>query len=128
MFDYVSRKDFDAEHDLRVKAEALIAHLFASIETERAAHRAEVQDLFDRFVPKPKDPVPGFGVAEGRPLTYEEIMGIPAVGRRGMRARNSAAHEAKLREELKEKNGDASTRRATLSPEEQALIDKQIPT
>src|SRR5690242_16373830 len=110
MFDSVSRKDFDVEHDARIKAEAALerasaqiadlyetnAQLLSLVERERERHGQEMQDTLDRFAPKPKDPVPGFGVVgEGRRATYEEIMRMPAVGKRGLRERNTAALEAK---------------------------------
>lgn len=133
MFDYVNKKEFDAEHELRVKAEAAAAlareaeqRALAMLESERAAHRQELADVLDRFAPKPKDPVPGFGVP-GRGPTYEEIMHVPAVGKRGLRERNAAALEAKAREEAESKEDQAAGQRAVLNPQEAELLDSQIP-
>lgn len=135
MFDYVSKREFDLEHDLRVKAEAAAAEArqlavsaMEMVKSERVAHRQEMADLLDRTLPKPTDPVPGFGVPGNLPLSYEEILKIPAIGGRGLRERNAAAREAKLRDEAVGKESDGATRRATLTPEEQAAVDRQILT
>jgi hypothetical protein len=139
MFDYVSREKFESEHALRLRADAALeraseqiaslyeahAQLLKMVESERERHEEAMKDALDRFAPKPKDPVPGFGVVANLP-TYEEILRMPAVGKRGVRERNAAALEAKTREELAEKEDDVAKRRATLTPEEQAVVDQQI--
>lgn len=144
MFDNVSRKEFDAERELRIRAEASAARayeqiadlnertteLLSLIARERETHHQEMADLLDRVLPKPKDPVPGFGVpgAGDQHLTYEEIMSTPAVGRRGVRERNALARDAKVREEQQDKADDAGKRRAVLTPEEQQELDNQLPS
>lgn len=140
MFDYVSRETFNSEHELRLRAEASLerasAHIVDLYETntlllkmlgeERQRHEEAMRDALDRFAPKPKDPVPGFGVPGATELTYEQIMKMPAVGRRGIKERNAAALDAKQREEMTEQQNDAESRRAVLTPDEEAAVDKQI--
>lgn len=140
MFDFVSRDKFDAEHELRVRAEASLERAHAQIAdlyetnsqlltmmgTERERHEEAMRDALDRFAPKPKDPVSGFGVPGAADLTYEQIMRMPAVGKRGLRERNAAALEAKQREDMAEQQSDAGGRRAVLTPEEEHLVDQQI--
>lgn len=136
MFGYVPMEKYDAEHELRIRAEAaaeearLVAHrLFATIENERIQHREEMKDLLERALPKPVPPVPGFGVPGMIPghASYQEIMGTPAVGKRGVRERNAAARDAMAREKQEESETTLGKQRAVLLPEEQALIDKHLP-
>ncbi len=140
MFDYVSRETFNTEHELRLRAEASLERASAQIadlyetntellkmlEAERQRHEEAMRDALDRFAPKPKEPVPGFGIPGATELSYEQIMRIPAVGKRGLRERNAAALEAKQRDEITEQQDDAESRRAVLTPDQEAVVDQQI--
>jgi hypothetical protein len=141
MFDYVPRKDLDVERERRIRAEAEVenareevatvnsrlAEMTALLGAERERHRQEMTDLLDRLLPKPKDPVPGFGVpsALGGP-SYEDIIRTPAVGKRGVRERNAAARDAKAREDTENAEATVGNQRAALLPEEAAMLDQQI--
>lgn len=143
MFDYVSRKDFDEERALRIRAEATaeaaraqlddlneqIAQLTSLVERERARHQEMTLDLLDRYSPKPPDRSNLFlGASEGSAhLSSAEIRRMPAVGKRGMAERNRRLAEAEAREMKEEDEGAADERRATLSPEEQKSLEKSIP-
>lgn len=141
MFGYVSRKDLEAERELRIRAEATavrareevasanerLAEMAALLGDERERHQQEKTDLLDRLLPKPKDPVPGYGVPGALVgPTYEEIMNTPAVGKRGVRERNAAARDAKAREDSEQAQATVENQRAVLLPEEAAILDQQL--
>jgi hypothetical protein len=128
MFGYVIRHEYEAERDRRIRAEAE-----ADAARQQVAQLLKlVGELAERL--PPKTPVPGFGVIPGvtpglpaAGYSAGEIMKIAAVGKRGIRERNAAAREADIRDEREASERDVGQRRATLSPEEQQLLDKQIP-
>jgi hypothetical protein len=140
MFDYVSQAVLDAERERRIRAEVAVeqaaaqiarlseinAQLFSLLERERERHQEAITDTLDRLMPKPKDPLPGFGLPGAGVLTSEQLAHLPAVGKRGLRERNAAVREAKTREEAEEAENDGASRRAVLTPDEQAVVDSQV--
>jgi len=124
---FVSKKAYDSEREARLRAESLNDSLLRLLESERAAHRQEVADLLVRSLPKPREPVPGFGLPAALPVSAAELSRMPAVGKRGVRERNAAVRDAELREEQRESQKQLTERRSALSPEEARRLDEQIP-
>jgi len=124
MLGYVTQRELDEERDRRINAEATSTALQKQV--DRLLEM--IDDLLERALPKP---VPGFGIPPGlaeRGLTSStEILKMPAVGKRGVRERNAAARLADVRDEAQANADDFAKRRATLSADEQAALDKLIP-
>jgi hypothetical protein len=123
MFDYVQRREFEAEHDRRVKAEATVE----ALQQQLSMLLKLLNEFTERSLPKATPPAPGFGLPPGAPYSSTEILSIPAVGKRGIRERNAAARMADARNEAEAKENDALSRRASLSAEERKILDAQIP-
>jgi len=128
MFDSVSREKYEAERDARVRAEAR-AEAFAEHErrlTELlASARDEKEDLLDRLAPK-SSPLP-FGApdaAASTALTPEEIIRTPAIGRRGVAARQHRYDEAVTAQDETKRLKAIDERNAALTPEELEEIDR----
>lgn len=113
MFDFVSRKDLDAERVLRLAAEArelaanrIIEHLTSEntrlvmlVDRQAERHESSERDLRERFKPLPKE---GEKSVEPQPMTAEEIRRMPAHTRREMIQRQREAQEAEARERTDE--------------------------
>lgn len=134
MLGFVSQEKYDAEHELRLRAESeatalreQVKWLQEQIEEENERHQQNVVDVLDRFQPKPealKIP-PGTGIPPF--LSSTEIFKIPAAGKRGMRERNRAALEAQAREEKEERQHKLESQREVLSEDELESVDDSIP-
>jgi len=113
MFGYVTQKEFDFEHELRLKAEAREELLRQQLKEESERHERQIQDLLDRYQPKPVAAITGSG--ERVQLSSEELRRMPAIGKRGMAERHRLVGEAEAREKDNH-----------LSSEEAAELDKVI--
>jgi hypothetical protein len=122
-FGFITQREFEEEHQRRLRAEGEADAARLQI----AALNSLVQELLDRSMPKP--PPPGFGLPGINPaaISSTEIYKIPAVGKRGIRERNAAARDADLRLEEQAQANQQQHRRAILTPEEQRILDAQIP-
>lgn len=148
---WIRKTDYDAEHELRLRAEAreraqevLIADLrrengalLAALSKAGELQARSQTDLLDRLVPKPgKVGVEGMGETFQH-MTAAEIRAMPAVGKRQMELRESQAKLAETRDLEDPKPGSASSefagpptredkRDAKLTGNEAAELDEMI--
>jgi hypothetical protein len=116
MFDNIPRKDYERELEARARAEARADTL--------AEQNRQLTELLRGMILPRESPSQGFPVDDGdistRP-SYEEIMAMPAVGRRGVARRHHQAEEA-----LKREQGEEKKSRQELSPTEEEEITRAI--
>lgn len=131
MLGFITQAEFDAEHELRLKAEAREEALREQINALTQLLRDErvrQSDLLDRFQPKPvvANPQAFVGAGNGH-MTYEEIMATPAWGKRGMRERLNWADAALRRKEQEARQKTLESRQEILTEDEADKIDKSLP-
>lgn len=121
----VSQEVFDSERELRIRAEARVDQLLTMLAADAERHERELTLLLDHF--KPADN-PGFSEGKGGidKVTVTQLLSVPAIGKRGLAARHRDIINTQLREAGDAETADAETRRASLSEEEQAIVDEQL--
>lgn len=127
MLGFVTQEKYDAEHELRIKAEAREEALREQVSTLTDLLREErvrQSDLLDRFQPKQESNGHSMLDADTKHMTADQIMAIPAYGKGDMRRRLQMAAMARKREEEEASRQKVESQNGKLTEDEARLIDR----